>query len=135
MENTAAPCATARSAPTILDLLVRGGVASAAYLDVERTLARARRMLTPSGGSINPAGPPIAAYRALATRCTAHAQQLFRDHVREVPTRLPAGLTVALPMWDSDHARVTAQLLATYRQQCEGRIAEMVRATSARSAS
>lgn len=124
MENTTTPSADAQPArgPTRLDLIARGGVASPAHLDVERTLARARSMLDA------PAGPPIAAYRALATRCSAHAEQLFRRHVREVATKLPAGMTVALPIWSSDHARLTYRLLLTYARQAEERIAMLARA-------
>lgn len=124
MENIATPCATARSAhaPTTLDLLTRGGVASRAYLDVERTLDRARRMLADDA---KPA--PIAAYRALATRCRLHAEQLRHDHVREATVTLPAGITTLLHGWDSDHARLTFLLLHTCRQQCEERIAVLVR--------
>lgn len=125
MESTLTPRAAMPAlAPTRLDLIARGGVASPAYLDVDATLCRARRMLgTPSGGSVNPAGPPIAAYRALATRCAAHAEQLFRDHVREVATRLPGGVTVNLPTWSSDYQRLTYRLLLTYAGHAEERIA------------
>lgn len=126
MENTSTPRAAAQPAlgPTRLDLIARGGVASPAYLDVDATLWRARRMLgTPSGGGRHPAGPPIAAYRALATRCAAHAEQLFRDQVREVATRLPGGVTINLPTWSSNYQRLTYRLLLTYAQQAEERIA------------
>jgi len=128
MENITTPRA---ANPTRLDLIARGGVASPAYLDVERTLDRARGMLdTFSGGGRNPAGPPIAAYRALATRLSSHAEQLFRDHVREVSTTLPAGMTVSLPTWSSDGHRLTYRLLLTYAKQAEERIAMLVRAVA-----
>jgi hypothetical protein len=62
MENISrAPSAAA--SPTRLDLIARGGCASPAYLDVDATLWRARRML---GSGTRSA--PIAALRALATR-------------------------------------------------------------------
>lgn len=126
MENTSTPrAAMSALAPTRLDLIARGGVASPAYLDVDATLWRARRMLGESSGIARPA--PIAAYRALATRCAAHAEQLFRDHVREVVTRLPSGLTIALPTWVSDGQRLTYRLLLTYARQAEERIAMLVR--------
>lgn len=123
MENTSNP--SARSAPTTLDLLTRGGVASPAYLDVERTLDRARAMLgTPTGGSIRPSGLPIAAIRGLETRLRAHAEQLFADHVHDVATTLPGGITTRIRAWDSDTARLTYRLLLTYRQQAEERITD-----------
>jgi hypothetical protein len=121
MENTSNPRA---ASPTRLDLIALGGCASPAYLDIERTLDRARSMLdTSSGGGRNPAGPPIAAYRGLATRLSAHAEQLHRDHVHEVATTLPGGMTVSLPTWSSDYVRLTYRLLLTYAQQAEARIA------------
>lgn len=100
---------------TTLQLLTHGGVASPAYLDVERTLDRARVMLDSSR-------PVVAALRALATRLGAHAEQLKLDHVLEVPAMLPGGITTRLPTWDSDSARLTYRLLLTYRDQAEQRI-------------
>lgn len=122
MENIATPRVAARSAhaPTTIDLLTRGGVASPAYLDVERTIARARVILD-HDNLVRRA--PIAALRGLATRCGAHAEQLFVNHVHEVLTTLPGGITTCMPTWTSEYARVTAALLATYRQQAERRIA------------
>lgn len=130
MENTSTPRADAQPAlaPTRLDLIARGGCASPAYLDVERTLDRARTMLDAPVPGRCPAGPPIAAYRALATRCAVHAERLFRDHVVGTATALPAGLTVPLPRWDADLPRLTYRLLLTYRQQAEERIAVLARA-------
>ncbi|MFN2626616.1 MAG: hypothetical protein ABR520_11105 [Mycobacteriales bacterium] len=128
MENILNPGRAPTLAVTTLELLTRGGVVSLAYLDVERTLDAARRVLD-RDDRVRRA--PIAALRALASRLGAHAEQLFRDHVREVPTRLPAGLTIRLPMWDSDSARLTSLLLVTYRQRCEGRIAIAVAARAA----
>lgn len=121
MEIIATPRATSAAlAPTRLDLIARGGVASPAYLDVERTFARAREMLSLA---MRPA--PIAAYRALATRCMAHAEHLFRNHVREVETRLPAGITIRLPARDSDIARRSYRQMLEYGQQAEQRIASL----------
>lgn len=118
MENTSTPCAS----PTRLDLIARGGCASPAYLDVQRTLDRASLMLGPTEDGL-PVRAPIAAYRALAARLGAHAEQLFRDNVREVATKLPGGLTVSLPTWSSDYVRLTYRLLLTYARQAEERIA------------
>jgi hypothetical protein len=113
MENTSTPSA---AGPTRLDLMTRGGVASPAYLDVNATLVRASLMLDLDS-------VPVRALCALAARLGAHAEQLYRDNVRDVTTRLPAGLTVSLPTWSSDYARLTYRLLLTYRQQGEERIA------------
>lgn len=121
MENIATPRVAGQPA-TRLDLIARGGCASPAYLDVDATLARASWMLGLTAAG-DPRRAPIAAYRALATRLGAHAEQLFRDHVREVATTLPAGLTISLPMWSSDYARLTYRLLLTYSRQAEERIA------------
>ena len=99
--------------------MIANGAASPAYLDVDATLWRARRMLGFSDG-----------ITALATRLGAHAEQQFRDHVREHPTMLPSGLNVNLSTWDSDYARLTYCLLLTYRQQAEQRCAELARASN-----
>lgn len=124
MENTSTPSADAQPAlVTRLDLIARGGCASPAYLDVDATIHRAWALLAEHPNR----ALSIAQLRALATRCSAHAEQLFRDHVREVATKLPAGLTVGLPTWDSDSARLTYRLLLTYAQQAEERIAQAVR--------
>jgi len=116
--------------PTTLEMIANGA-ASPAYLDIEQTLDRARAMLADHHlCELAAANAPIAAYRALATRLGAHAEQLFRDHVRETATPLLSGLTVTLPTWDSDHARLTYRLLLTYRQQAVQRIADMIRASN-----
>lgn len=126
MENIATPRVAERPAPaqaaTRLDLIARGGCASPAYLDVDATLARASWMLGLTAAG-DPHRAPIAAYRALATRLGAHAEQLYRDHVREVATTLPAGLTISVPTWSSDYVRLTYRLLLTYSRQAEERIA------------
>lgn len=109
--------------PTTLEMIANGA-ASPAYLNVDRTLTRARYLL-----DIAPRAT-VAAFRALATRLGAHAEQLFRDHVREQPTTLPGGITTRLPAWDSDYNRLTYRLLLTYRQQAEQRITDLVRAAS-----
>lgn len=121
MENISTPCAAAHAhalVPTRLDLIARGGVASPAYLDVDATLHRAWVLLAEHPNR----AMSIAQLRALATRLGVHAEQLFRDNVREVATRLPGGLTVSLPTWSSDYVRLTYHLLLTYAQQAEERI-------------
>jgi hypothetical protein len=114
MENTPSPRAADRPAPvhTTLQLIANGGVASPAYLDVERTLQRARVMMARDITSPK-------AFRALEARLRAHAEALFHAHVRETLTTLPSGLAVVLPCWGSDFARCTYRLLLTYREQAD----------------
>jgi hypothetical protein len=85
-------------------------VSSQSYLDVERTLNRARSML-------NRDGLPARAYRALAVRCAAHADQCRADHLGPRKAILPGGSTEILTGWDSDLSRLTWRLLRTYEEQ------------------